>query len=125
MGCGPIPSRPWCPRGSPERAQAPADNFPLLARGLASWCDEAGFVGQHDGLDTVAEAELGQYPPDVDLDRAFGQVQPGGDLAVGSPGGELGENGSFPVGELAEHRVAVLLLARVGEQPGELVDEPP
>jgi hypothetical protein len=41
----------------------------------------------------------------VDLDRAFGQVQPGGDLTVGPPGGELGENGSFPVGELAEHRV--------------------
>jgi hypothetical protein len=39
--------------------------------GLASWSDEAGFVSQHDGLDTVAEAELGQYPPDVDLDCAF------------------------------------------------------
>jgi len=98
----------------------PAENsytavMPLPPRGgSASWCDEAGFVGQHDGLDTVTEAELGQYPPDVDLDRAFGEVQLGGDLAVGPPGGELGEHGSFPVGELAEHRVAVLLLARVG-----------
>jgi len=54
--------------------------------------DEAGFVGRHDGLDAVAEAEFGQYPPDVDFDGAFGQVQLGGDLAVGSPGGELGED---------------------------------
>ena len=25
----------------------------------ASRCDESGFVGKHDGLDTIAEAELG------------------------------------------------------------------
>jgi hypothetical protein len=46
--------------------------LPEMLERLASWCDEARFVGQYDGLDTVAEAELGQYPPDVDLDRAFG-----------------------------------------------------
>ena len=45
---------------------------------LAAWLDEAGLVGQHDGLDAVAEVELGQYPPDVDLDGALGQVQLGG-----------------------------------------------
>jgi AcrR family transcriptional regulator len=49
---------------------------------LAAGSDEAGFVGQHDGLDAVAEAEFGQYPPDMDLDGAFGQVQLGGDLTV-------------------------------------------
>src|SRR5215469_3067290 len=27
---------------------------------LVAWLDEAGFVGQHDGLDAVAEVELGQ-----------------------------------------------------------------
>jgi uncharacterized protein DUF5719 len=107
-GCARRRTRTGCPwRDLPGE-------YGRLARGSASWCDEARFVGKHDGLDTVAEAELGQYPPDVDLDRAFGEVQLGGDLAVGPPGGELGENGTFPVGELAERRVAVLLLARVG-----------
>jgi hypothetical protein len=42
-------------------------------------------------LDTVAEAGLGEYPSDVDLDGAFTQVQFGGDLAVGKPDGELAE----------------------------------
>jgi hypothetical protein len=41
---------------------------------LAAGRDEAGFVGQHNGLDAVAEAEFGQYPPDMDLDGSFGQV---------------------------------------------------
>ena len=92
---------------------------------LAAGCDEAGFVGQYNGLDTVAEAEFGQYPPDMDLDGSFGQVQFGGDLAVGSPGGELGEHGLFPVGELTEHGVPVVLPVRIGEQGSELVNEPP
>jgi hypothetical protein len=41
---------------------------------LAAWLQEAGLVGQHDGLDAVAEVELGQYPPDMDLDGSLGQV---------------------------------------------------
>src|SRR5262245_4067038 len=92
---------------------------------LAAGLDEAGLIGQHDGLDAVAEVELGQYPPDMDLDGSLGQVQFGGDLAVGEPGGEPGEDGSFPVGELAEQGIAVGLLAGAGEQGDELVDEPP
>ena len=81
---------------------------------LAAGCDEAGFVGQHNGLDTVAEAEFGQYPPDVDFDGALGQVQLSGDLAVGSPSGELGKDRLFPAGELAEHGVPLRLPARIG-----------
>src|SRR5262249_48647750 len=69
---------------------------------LAAWLDEAGLVGQHDGLDAVAEVELGQYPPDMELDGSLGQVHLTGDLAVGQPGGEPGEDGLFPVGEFAE-----------------------
>src|ERR1022692_2425309 len=91
----------------------------------AARCDEARFVGQHDGLDTVAEAEFGQYPSDVDLYGPFGQMQVGGDLAVGSPGGQLGEDGSFSAGELAEQGVPVVLPARIGQEGDELVDEPP
>src|SRR5262249_36928679 len=92
---------------------------------VAAWLEEAGLVGQHDGLDAVAEVELGQYPPDVDLDCSRGQVHLVGDLAVGEPGGEPGEDGLFPVGELAEQGIGVGLLAGAGEQGGELVDEPP
>src|SRR5262249_56093498 len=80
----------------------------------AAGLDEAGFVGQHDGLDAVAEVKLGQYPPDVDLDGSVGQVQFTGDLAVGQPGGEPGEDGPFPVGELAERGVGAGLLAGAG-----------
>ena len=92
---------------------------------LAARLDEAGLVGQHDGLDAVAEAELGQYPPDMDLDGSLGQVHLAGDLAVGQADGEPGEDGPFPVGEPAEQGIAVGLLAGVGEQGDELVDEPP
>src|ERR1700737_1546901 len=41
----------------------------------------------------------------MDFDGSFGQVQFGGDLAVGSPGGELEEDGLFPVTELAEQGI--------------------
>src|SRR5262249_25485584 len=80
---------------------------------------------QHDGLDAVAEVKLGQYPPDVDLDGSVGQVQFTGDLAVGEPGGEPGEDGPFPVGEPAEHGMPAGLLAGAGEQGDELGEEPP
>ena len=33
--------------------------------------DQPGFVGEDDGLDAVAQAELGEYPADVDLHSAF------------------------------------------------------
>src|SRR5438105_1378404 len=83
---------------------------------LVARCDQPGFVDEHDGLDVVAEAEFGQYPSDVDLDGSFGQVQVGGDLTVGSPGGELDEDRLFPVGELAEHGFPVVLLAGSGSR---------
>src|SRR5262249_11101202 len=92
---------------------------------LAAWLDEAGLVGQHDGLDAVAEVELGQYSPDMDFDGSLGQVHLAGDLAVGEPGGEPGEDGPVPVGWPAEQGSGVGLLAGAGQQGGELVDEPP
>ncbi len=43
----------------------------------ARWGDQAGFVGEHDGLDADAQAELGQDPADVNLHWALGQEQAG------------------------------------------------
>ena len=84
---------------------------------LAAGLDEARLVGEYNGLDAVAEVELGQYPPDVDLDGSLGQVHLVGDLAVGAPGGEPGEDRPFPAGEPAEQGIAVGL-AGAGEQGG-------
>src|SRR5260221_865248 len=82
----------WCPLAA-RRSPAPPGHWPCglegypAATGLCSAAgrDQAGLVGQHDGLDTVAEVELGQDPADMDRDGAFGQVQLGGDLADGLP----------------------------------------
>ena len=49
---------------------------PTLPSGVAGR-DDAGFVGEHHRLHAVAEAELVQHGPDVRLDRALAQVQPG------------------------------------------------
>ena len=38
---------------------------------------QPGFVGEHDGLDAVTQAELGQDPADMNLHRALGQEQAG------------------------------------------------
>jgi hypothetical protein len=70
---------------SPERKAQPPGN--PVVQWLAARCDQAGFIGQHDGLDSVAQAQLGEYPSDMDFYGSFGQLQFGGDLAVGSPGG--------------------------------------
>ena len=47
-----------------------------------------------------------------------------GDLTVGEPGGEPGENDPFPVGEPAKQGIAVGLLAGVGEQEYEAWPHP-
>ena len=44
--------------------------------------DQPVLVCEHDDLHAVAELELGEDPPDVGLDRRFGQQQPLGDLGV-------------------------------------------
>ena len=69
---------------------------------------QPGFVGEHDGLDAVAEAELGQDPANVDLHRALGQEQAGRDLAVGQASRDAGEDVLLAVGEgLADLSAAV------------------
>ena len=57
------------------------------------------FVGEDDGLDAITQAELGQYPADMDLHRAGGQVHPGGDFAVGHARGDEGEDVLLAGGE--------------------------
>ena len=47
---------------------------------------DAGLVCDHDELRAVATAQLVEQPADVGLNRGYGQVQRGGDLAVGLPG---------------------------------------
>ena len=42
-----------------------------------------GFVSEHNRLDAITQAELGEYPADMDLHGALGQVQAGRDFAVG------------------------------------------
>jgi hypothetical protein len=83
-------------------------------KGLAAWSDQAGLVCKDDGLDAVAEVELGKYASDVDFDGSFGQVQVVSDLTVGSPGGELDEDSLFPIGELAEQDIPLVLPTGTG-----------
>jgi hypothetical protein len=51
-----------------------------MTSGGTSGSQEAGLVGDHDGLDAVATVGLAQHVRDVGLDRVFAQHQLGGDL---------------------------------------------
>jgi phosphatidylinositol alpha 1,6-mannosyltransferase len=69
--------------------------------------DEVGLVGDHDGLDAVAEAEFGQDARDVGLHRRFGQEQAAGDLDVAQSLRDQGQHFAFPGrqrGEIAVQR---------------------
>lgn len=50
--------------------------------GLLAGGDESGFVCEHNGLDSVAEAELGKDPRDVGSHGRLGHDQLLGDLGV-------------------------------------------
>src|SRR6201996_1287612 len=60
---------------------------------------QPGFLGQDDGLDAVAQAELGQDPADVNFHGALGQEQAGRDLAVGHAARDPDENVVLAGGE--------------------------
>ena len=47
--------------------------------------DEAAFVGDDDGLDSVSDAKLGQNSSDVAFHCAFTEVHPLSDLGVRQP----------------------------------------
>ncbi len=57
--------------------------------GAGAGLHQAGLVGEHDDLGTVAEAELGQDRRDVGLHRRLGDEELGGDLGIAhAPGHE-------------------------------------
>jgi hypothetical protein len=56
--------------------------------------DEAGLVRDHDGVDAIAQVELGQDAVDVRLDGRFSEDESRGDLAVGEARGD--ESGPRP-----------------------------
>ncbi len=56
--------------------------------GPVPWLDQAGLVGQDDGLHAVAQAQLAQQAVNVGLDCCLGQVKARGDLGVGQAFGD-------------------------------------
>src|SRR5437660_8910679 len=67
-----------------------------------SWCYEPGFVGEHDGLDAVAEVELHEDPGDVSLDGAVADDELLGYLGVGEPARDEAKHLSLSGRELLE-----------------------
>ena len=63
-------------------------------------------VGEHYGLDPVAEAELGEQAGDMGLDRGLRDEQRGRDLGVRQPGGEQPEYLDLPRGQQGERFAA-------------------
>jgi len=81
--------RPWAGAGFAGRSRVPRD------------C-QAGLVGQDDGLDPVAELELGQEPGDVGLDGGVAEGELGGDLGVAQAAGQQPQHVEFAGGEVGQ-----------------------
>src|SRR5262245_2717760 len=64
--------------------------------------DEAGLVGEHDGLDPVAEAELLEDVGDVGLDGCLADEELLPDLVVGQAAGDEPQNIPLARGEFVE-----------------------
>ena len=73
----------------------------LIGRPLAG-ADQACFVRGHDGLGAAAEAELGEDPVHVRLDRREADDERGGDFVIGAAAGDRGEDLALSLGELAQ-----------------------
>src|ERR1039457_3384091 len=86
---------------------------------------QPGFIGEHNRLDAVTQAQLGEYPADMDLHGALGQLQSGRDLAVGHARGDAGEDVLLAAGESAAYLDGALPAGRLGRPAGggELADE--
>src|SRR5271155_4754931 len=107
----PTAPRPGCWRT--KRASS-AGNPPWLIGRLRPRSYQRGFVGKDHGLDAIAQAELGQYPADVDLHRARGQVQAVGDFAVGHARGDEGEDVLLAAGQRAADLLGALAVSGLG-----------
>src|SRR5687767_3612842 len=89
-----------------------------MMRRLRSGCDvhEAGAVGEGDGLDAVAETQLGENVIDVRFDRRFAEEQRTGDFGVGAAAGQESQYLELAGGELVE-------LGRRGDTRRRALDE--
>ena len=76
-------------------------------------------VGEHHGLDTVAEAELGEQAGDMRFDRGLCDEERGRDLGVRQPGGEQPEYLDLSRGQQGER----FRQARWSAGRGEVLDE--
>lgn len=70
--------------GQPGRVRGASGSVPCP--------DETGFVGEHDGLHTVAGLEFHEDPTDVGLHGRLREKEPLADLGVAQPGGNEHEN---------------------------------
>src|ERR1022692_2907736 len=107
------------------RARGPVRQVPGPVRRERPGGYQPGFIGEHDRLDAVAQAQLGEYPADMDLHGALGQVQRGRDLAVGHASRDAGEDVLLAAGEGAAYLGGALPAGRLGRPTGsgELADE--
>ena len=86
---------------------------------------QSGLVGEYDGLYPVAEAQLGEDPAEVAFDGGLADVEGGGDLAVGHSLGDVDQDLPFAAGQLVQRGAARrLTAAQVGQEAGEVVEEP-
>ena len=78
--------RQYAHRRAHVDARVPAR--PLLILAVRAGLDDPGLVGEHDGLDAVAQSELREHAGDVGLDRRAGHDELLGDLGVGEAAGD-------------------------------------
>jgi hypothetical protein len=75
------------------------NNLGLRLVGGRAGADQPCLVGDDDGLDAVAESELGEDAGDVGLDGRLGQVEAGGEFGVAQSSGQQAEYLQFARGE--------------------------
>ena len=64
--------------------------------------DDAGFVGEDDGLYPVAEVEFGEDAGDVAFHGGVAEVEVGCDLGIGEAAGEEPEDVEFALAEVRD-----------------------
>jgi hypothetical protein len=88
--------------------------------GLAG-AHDASLVGEHDRLDPVSHAELGEYSGHVGLDGGLADDEMIGDFTVGQAAGDEAEDLELAGAQLGQFRRRGMR----GASRGELLDEAP
>src|SRR5262245_8492163 len=96
----------------------PRPTLSTLVRSSRAGADQPGLIGGDHRLRAVAGIELGENAADVGLHRLDADIQLGGDLVVGAPGGDESQHVDLAGGELGD---AIVAGARADTD--ELVDE--